>query len=434
MVGTDAAFADDETACRQALAEDRIEELEKKLCDYETAVAENEAVHGKTATGLTLLDSAQDKQTCIFNELARRHNALCLKHAFVQEQLGVFHDENACFRFDENQLYAKLDNVESAVADAADICAALRDDNRTREKEYARLVGVIRGLRVKQRQIELELTEARQRIACVDKSIAENRDQIAELEKKNKVEQVKNDCLQCSMAEIKLDHETVTSSLKSELATIQDQYNEKSIELAKSEQRFVCTQRECEVKNDELQKLKKQITNHQLEYKKENCRFAEEIDCLNGRIKSSRTKLDLNSKQLPKVQAENNLLKCQLQDQLKTTKELTMAGEYLRLEIKQIAQDHELAVQKLAAECKQQENETKLHDRKSMLRVQDKIELGQLSEDLSRQIKRLQAHIADAVKPTAAGPREKFKGVMEKYDEFLYDDDDDQIDDNNCGV
>ncbi|VVC30202.1 Hypothetical protein CINCED_3A020447 [Cinara cedri] len=412
---------DGEAVNKQTQMENQIiQTLEKKLRDYETAVAEKETYQRKTEVGLGLLDSVKDKQTCVFNELIDVYDALTLKYEFVREQLKIFYEENDCFRFDVKQLSEKLYDLKFAVSSLNTVCSTLKDEIERQEKELACLTGTIHDLQVKEQQIELEITDRDQAIACVKKSIDEKCAQSTELEKKITVEKVKNDGLQCSKGEIKIENETIVSSLQSELVTIQDQFNETCTECVKYEQLFDCKQRDCEMQNEELIKLKKQITALQVECEKQRCQFAEEINFLKGQVKSSSIKLELNITVLHDVQMDNNQQVNKSQDNIKTIKGLKALEESLQREIKQTKQDHELAIQKLAAERIQRSNEAKFHDRKSMLKIQEKLELKQLYEDQVREIQRLKMYLAE-VKPNDT--QETFRGTLDTCLELLCEED-----------
>lgn len=400
------------------------QELENKLNHYEKVVIEKDIMQDKTCIGLNLLDSIKNKQSSMFNALISRHNELCNKYLSIEEQLNKLYEENIQSQFKKEQLNNKLNDLEANLKDLNISCSTLRENTQKLQKQLSDLFETTHNLRIMHQKMELELKDKDQKIICIQNIIEEKVAQINELEKKILVEQVKYTNLLSSKSYIEIENEKIIKSLKREFATIKDDMNEKSIEFVNIKQCFNDKEQEHKIGNCELNKLKRNINDLQELYEKEKCYANEEMSCLNAEVLSLNTELDLYSTKMCEAQTENSIFKFKLEDQCKTTKGLMLTEEHLRQKVKHNKQTIELITQKLLAERKLRVNESKLCDRKSLLKIQEKCELQQLIEDQARQIKRLMIEMAE-LKPSTVrhNSKETFTSVLNTYLEFLCDDD-----------
>lgn len=398
-------------------------ELEHKLYDYNKIVAERDMMQEKASTGLRLLDSIENKQMCLFDEVICRYNELCEKNAIAERQLDVLDKENECLRSLKEQMCGTIADQKEAITKLNGICSTLQEDARCLRKQCADVMDSTHSIRDSQRQTENKLVDMCRKMDCTQN--VESADKQMEHLKDKCMDQLRDECLCAIKSLVQSENEKLVRWLRTEVAGMREQYDNK---LTKMEHGYNENQRECQIICDKLKKLKKIVDDNHETCKKAACGISEELRCLRNDAKSLNTELTVVDSKLANLQTENCKLKDCLDDQVNVTKGLVLAEESTRQELKRNKQNLELATQKFTIERNQRLNEMQVHDRKSMLESQELCEIRQLIEDQGRQIKKLKAQIAcgkSSAREANKPPANISQSEINKLLKSLHDD-------NNC--
>lgn len=409
--------------CQLKHMEKHVQELESKFKDYKDVVADRDKMQCMASNGLAQLETMKSKQQCMFDELMIRYNSLCRQYTFTHDQSNKFDEENEVLRLDNKKLNDKLKEHKVLVKDLNAICSTLQDDAKKLHNQLSNANESIHNLQAVTHQTELELKNKDQKIYCFQNKIAEKIAQFKELEDKIRAEQVKHECLKTSKCEIEMENAKIMKSFETEMAAVRGKLNEKSTEHSYFTQYFCKQNQEYEKLNDQLKNLKCRVLELKETYEKEKCCSNMEICRLKDEAKSTCEEFTINSKQLCDTQTEINKMKYELEDQVKITKELTLKVDFLQQDICRYKRAFTLATQKLEAERQQRTNEAQLTDRKAMMQIQEKCELGQLIEEQAWQIKRLKMQIADLKHSRVEHNSLSFTTVLNTYLHLLCDDD-----------
>lgn len=367
-------------------------ELEHKLNDYDKIVAERAAMQEKADTGLRLLDSIENKQTCLFDEVICRYNELCEKHAIAERQLDALGKENECLRSLKEQMCGTIADQKEAIVRLNGICSALQEDSRCLRKQCADVMDSTHSIRDSQRETETKLVDMCRKMDCARN--AESADKQMDRLRDKCVGQLKEECLCAIKALVQTENENLVRWLRTEVAGLREQCDDKLSKMANVEQGCNENQRECQNVCDKMRKLKRILDDNHETCRKTACDLGEELRCLRADVKSLNAEFMVVDGKLANVQTENLKLRDGLDEQVKVTKGLMMAEENLRQELKRNKQTIDLATQKFTIERNQRLNEMQVHERTSMLESQEMCEIRQLIEDQGRQIKKLKAQLA----------------------------------------
>jgi len=381
--------------------------------------------NNKSNIDATLMVAVEPKHTCSFKELIQKYNTLRNKYEYKCEQVNTLYKKNDRLRLNKKQLNDKLNEQETLTDNINSTHSTIENDAQELEYRLSRINATIDNLKDMQRQTQLKLNDMDQNIVCAKNTIAEKIAQCTRLENQIDDEWEKSTSLQVSISDRMIEHDQITSSLRTEIDQLRNQLDEKTTELTNSKRRLNKTQQQYEIQNEKTKELKANFNHLQGVYEKEKYNALKEIFSLQQNIKSLTTKHTLiNTHTIYDTQIENGKLKLKLEDQNNTFKKLITNKEHLQQEVNRNKQATELARQELLTKRKQRHNEMKLHESKLLLKNQEKSDLKIFIRDQVRQIKKLKMEIT-AIKPTAVpqSSQMSFTKALKTHLDLLYAED-----------
>lgn len=373
--------------------EDRIEETEKyideledQLCGYEDLVAKKSYLISKITDGQAELASMKTEQKDTLNELIHKIKELSCKNNIQEENLLGFQEENNDLQCENEQILIKLDELQIDIEKLEDCSLNLYENNKILKTKLSEAMQITNKLQDRLQIAQSELQDKEQNIICIQNTMAKTITQITALEKKINTEQVRSECLQSLICQLKMKSEQTCKTMQAEMTKTRCEFDKKSAELCMLKQKLKEKQDElCEFKNRSIQ-LEEELELYKECHCQEKCKIDKEIGELRAELKSIASNFKLINSKLCDAQVENTKLKCQIKDQNDSIKHLEPTKETLQQELKKIKEATDSMIEIIATQRKNHENDIQIINKKLELKKQEECELKELSKKQKEQL------------------------------------------------
>lgn len=372
-----------------------IDELEGQLSDYEDVITQRDYLKSEIKKGQENLNFIKIEKTNILNDLIRKTKELSDKCNIKEEHLIGIQKKNDSLNCENEQILNKLEDLEIEVEKLNNISLTLLENKKILEQKLSEAIEITCQLQNRHQLAQSELQDLEHNIICIQKSLAKQITQITEVQKNINIEQDRYESLQSSICELKMKSENVSKTLQANMTEIRCKYNEKSSELSMLKLKLKDKEAELLEQKNRAQQLKEENNSYQEKHSKKKCEVEKKIEEHRDENKSIASNLKCINSKLCDARMECTNLKCQIQDENESIKQLEPMKEMLQQELKKIKDATESTTEMISAQLKKYDNDKQIFEKKLESKNQELCELKKLSKNQIEQLTKLKKKMLD---------------------------------------
>jgi len=375
--------------------EKHIDELENQLCDYEDVVAQRDYLKSELKKGQENLNFIKIEKSNILNELMRENKELSDKYNIKEEYFKDIQKKNNSLNCENEQILNRLENLEIDVEKLNNASLKLLENKKILEQKLSEAMEITTKLQNKHKLAQSEVQDIEHNIICIQKALAEQITQITEVQKNINIEQDRYECSQSLISELTMKSENISKTLQANMTEIRCKYNEKSSELCMLKIKLKDKQAELLEQKNRAQQLKEEINSYQEKHNKEKCKIDKQIEELRDEHKSIASNLQCINSKLCDARIESTNLKCQIQDENESIKQLEPMKEMLQQELEKVKETTESTTEMIRTQQKKYDNDKQIFEKKLESKNQELCELKKLNKHQIEQLTKLKKKISD---------------------------------------